>query len=290
MAPPPEGTRWPGLGYGIRSFRQVLSDAIAELSVTGYVSSEQIERWVDELKRAAEYELGPDWHVDAATRAKLDGLFAKLVERGRISDYVSGVTRFDLSMVRPQLRAELDRRTIAAADLIKLHRREAVERTLQRFRGWATAIPPGGDGTIDKRETRTSIGKSMAQLNFERRRVDIDQGFKLVSNIAEIVAQDQGAIAAIWHDHGEHDRSYNARKEHLARSGRLFLVRDSWAIQQGLVRRGSRPYTDEIDKPGQAVFCRCWYQWITSPRKLPDDVLTRAGQEWVAEGRERFAA
>lgn len=288
--PPPEGTRWPGRGYELRSFRQVLADAIAELSITGYVSTEQIERWANELRRAAEYELGPDWRVDMDTRAKLDALFAKIVDRGRISDYVPGVSRFDLSMVKPALRAELDRRILAAADLIKLHRREAVERTLQRFRGWATAIPPGGDGTIDKRETRASVSKSLRHLGFERRRVDIDQGYKLVSNIAEIVAQDQGAIAAIWHDHGEHDKSYNARKEHLARSGKLFLVRDSWAIREGLVRRGSRPYVDDIERPGQAVFCRCWYQWITSPRRLPDDCLTRAGQEWVSAGRERWAA
>ena len=288
--PPPEGTRWPGRGYGLRSFRQVLADAIAELSITGYVSTEQIERWADELRRAAEYELGPDWRVDRETRAKLDALFEKIIDRGRITDYVPGVSRFDLSMVKHALRAELDRRILAAADLIKLHRREAVERTLQRFRGWATAIPPGGDGTIDKRETRASVSKSLRQLGFERRRVDIDQGYKLVSNIAEIVAQDQGAIAAIWHDHGEHDKSYNARKEHLARSGKLFLVRDSWAIREGLVRRGSRPYTDDIERPGQAVFCRCWYQWITSPRRLPDDCLTRAGQEWVVAGRERWAA
>ena len=68
-----------------------------------------------------------------------------------------------------------------------------------------------------------------------------------------------GAIAGIWHDHGAHDRAYNARKEHLARTGQLFLVKDSWAIQKGLIKRGSRPYMDKIEKPGQLVSCRCWF-------------------------------
>lgn len=276
-----------GYGYGIRGYRtlrQILMAAIEELSRTGYVSPERVEWWMDEIRRAAETDLRPIEETEREIRARLEAIFSRLIDNGRIADYVPGVTRFDLTMVRPQLRAELDRRILAAADLIKLHRKEAVERTLRRFQGWSTSIPPGGDEAIDKRETRADLGKSVAQLSFEKRRVDIDQGHKLLANISEIVATDSGAIAGIWHDHGEHDRSYDARKAHMARSGKLFLVRDSWAIEQGIVKRGCRPYMDEIERPGQLPFCRCFYTWITSPRRLPDECLTRHGQEWIARG------
>lgn len=286
--PPPNDFGWAGGFVGRRSFRQLLAEAIEELSRTGYISADRLEWWVLTLRRAAEESLGSERFIDEDTRRKLGHIFEKLVEREKIAEYVPGVSRFTLSMVRPDLRAELDRRILASADLIKLHRREAIERTLQRFRGWSTSIPPGGEGVIDKRETQSHIAKSLAQYRFEKRRVDIDQGHKLLSNINEIVATDAGAIAGVWHDHGEHDKGYDARKEHLARSGRLFLVRDSWAIEQGLVRRGSRPYMDEIERPGQLPFCRCFYRWITSPRRLPDEVLTSRGQEWVAG--ERMAA
>jgi len=271
------------------TLNQILTAAITELSETGYISPERIDFWLNEIRRAADMDLGPESFVDRDTRAKLSAVYDRLIERGKINTYVPGVTRFDLSMIRPELRAELDRRILASADLIKLHRREAVEHTLQRFRGWSTSIPPGGDGSIDKRETRTSIGKSVAQVSFERRRVDIDQGHKLIANISEIVATDAGAIAGIWHSHGEHDRSYNARKEHLARAEHIFVVRDNWAMQKRLMKLGGRVYMDEIERPGQLPYCRCFYTWITSPRRLPDEMLTRLGQEFVAQGMRRAA-
>lgn len=273
-------------GYGQRrAFNDVLREAIAELSASGYLSPEQIADWLLRLRTAAEQDLGPLWHIDADTRAKMHAIYTRLVERSGIERYVPGISRFGLAIVRPELRSELDRRIIAAAELIKLNWNEAVESVLRRFQGWATSIPVGGDGTINKRETRSTIGKSMAQFRYEKRRCEIDQSMKLVANISEIVAMDAGAVAGIWHDHGEHDKNYHARKEHLARSGHLFLVRDSWAIQQGLVKRGSRPYMDEITKPGVEPYCRCWYQWITSPRRLPDECLTREGQAWVTKGK-----
>jgi len=289
--PPPEGTQWPGLGSfsGRKSFRQLLSEAIAELSLTGYVSEDRVAYWIDTLRRAADAELGSERAVDTETRERLNAVFERLIDRGKIGTYVPGVSRLDISMIRPNLRAELDRRIVASADLIKLHRREAVERTLQRFQGWSTAIPPGGDGTIDKRETRASIGKSVAQFRFEKRRVDIDQSHKLIANISDIVATDQGAIAGIWHDHGEHDRSYDARKQHMGRAGKVYAVRDSWAIRQGLMTKGAG-YMDEMTKPGQEISCGCWYEWIMSPRRLPDSMLTRKGQEWIEAGRMRMAA
>lgn len=282
---PPNDTGWVGPYATRKSFRQVLAAAIAELSATGYISPERIQHWTEALRRAADYDLGSEAVIDRDVRTKMEAVFVRLIDKNGISKYVPGVTRMDINMIRPALRSELDRRIIASTDLIKLNRREAVQRTLSRFNGWSTSIPPGGDDTIDKREVRSEIGKSVAQAPFERRRVDIDQGHKLIANISEIVAIDGGAVAGIWHDHGEHDWSYHARKEHMIRSGKLFLVRDSWAIEQGLIRRGSRPYMDEITKPGQEPFCRCFYTWLTSPRRLPDDCLTRLGHEWVERGR-----
>ena len=219
-----------------KSFRLLLAEAIRDISATGYVSAEQIEAWIIRLRNAAERELGPEEQIDRETADRLRAAFTKLVDGGRIDQYVPGVSRFNLAMVKPRLYAELDRRIVAAADLIKIDRKRAVQATLDRFAGWSTSIPPGGDATIDKVETRTSIGKSIAHVKYQQQLVQNDQGHKLVANIAEIVAVDGGAIAGIWNDHGEHDKNYNARKEHLARSGKIYLVRNSWAHDQGLIK------------------------------------------------------
>ena len=267
------------------TFRRLLAEAIAELSASGYVSPERIQEWIVRLRNAAEAELGPPEAIDRQTAETLDAIFRRLADAGRVVDYVPGVTRLGLEMVKSQLRAELDRRILAAADLIKLHRKEAIETTLARFSGWSTSIPPGGAGVIDKRAVRSHIAKDLAHFRFEQRRVSTDQGHKLLSNIASIVATDAGAIAGVWHSHGEHDASYDARPEHLARAGKVYAIRDCWAMQQGLMHKGAG-HTDEITAPGQEVFCRCFYTYITSPRRLPPEMLTAKGRAWIERGRE----
>src|SRR5207247_2394734 len=104
-----------------------------------------------------------------------------------------------IDQIKPALHAELERRIMASADLIKLNRKAAIEKTVQRFSGWATSVPPGGTRATDKKKEKDSIKKSLKSLPFEERRVIIDQSHKFVANLNEIVAKDGGAIAGRWH-------------------------------------------------------------------------------------------
>lgn len=272
------------------SFRRLLEEAIRDLTDRGYVSQQQIEDWLRVLRSAAERELGPEGRIDDMTRAALGAIYDRLIERGRVVEYVPGVSRYTLAMIKPRLRAELDRRILASADLIKLHRREAVEKTLQRFSGWSTSIPPGGDGAINKREVRASVAKSVAQFKFEQRRVAIDQGHKLIANMSNLVAVDNGAIAAEWNSHWR-QAGYNYRKDHKERDGKFYAVRGSWAIDQGLINKGAG-YLDEITQPAQEPFCRCFARYVMSPRRLPDSMLTAKGRAWISNsgGKENARA
>ena len=119
------------------------------------------------------------------------------------------------------------------------------------------------------------------QVKFEARRVAVDQGMKLASACAHVASIQAGAIAAIWMDRGVHDPSYDARPEHLKRSGTMFLVRDSWAQNDGLIRKGGLQYTDEIEQPAELVYCSCAYQYVTALRDLPDTLLTAKGRAWL---------
>lgn len=270
------------------SFWHILADAIADLSARGYVSEQALDLWLTMLRSAAEREFIDPAEIDARMRDAMGAIYKRLVERGAVADYVPGVSRFTLAMVRPELRAELDRRIKAAADLIKINKREAVETTLRRFQGWATAIPPGGLSDMNRREAKASIGKSLRQADFERRRVAIDQGHKLVANIANITAVADGAIAAEWHSHWR-QANYNYREDHKERDGRVYAIRDSWAVQQGLINKGAG-YTDEMTAPGQEVYCRCFMKYISSLRRVPDEMLTRKGQEWLRQADGKRAA
>ena len=170
---------------------------------------------------------------------------------------------------------------LAGVDLIKLNRQAAVAKTLQRFSGWVTSVPKGGAATAKPREVAKQILKPTKQVRYEARRVAIDQGHKLSAAVASVVALGEGAVAAIWHDRGEHDHGYNARPDHLARSGKTFLVRDSWAMKGGLVKKGSLDYTDSIEQPAELPYCSCFYEYIVSPARLPSETLTRRGELWV---------
>lgn len=283
--PPPDDV---GAYFRSTSFQRVLADAIADLAATGYVDAERIEAWASLLRAVAERELGSAERIEARMREAMSAIYDRLIERGKIVERVPGVPRYTLQMIKPKLRAELDRRIIAAADLIKLNRTEAIEKTLQRFRGWSTSIPPGGDGLIDKREVRSRVGKSVAQVRFEERRVQIDQGHKLMANIANIVAVDNGAIAAEWHSHWR-QVNYNYRPDHKERDMKMYAIRGSWAITQGLMNKGAG-YTDEITAPAQEPFCRCYLRYVSSLRRLPDEMLTDKGRRWLADAAARRMA
>ena len=252
----------------------VLTEAVRDISENGF-TPERIAYWQDKLRRAASESMGPQSRVDEMLRDALQAVYRRLIENGQALKVHAGVSRFTLERVKPRLRAELDRRIMASANLIKLNKQQAVEKTLQRFAGWSTSIPPGGSRVVDKVDVKTDIRKSIRQLSFEERRVAIDQGHKLAASLNDIIATDGGAIAAIWH---HHHVTY-PRKEHLARDGKIFLIRGSWAHDKGLVKPGADGYTDQIEQPAEFVFCRCSYQYLYSLRKLPDEMITALGKE-----------
>lgn len=266
------------------SFRSLLLEALREFAERGYRSEGDLHEWLMRLHHALEREMQTDAAIRKQIGNALDAIFHREVIRGGVQKRVPGVQRYTIDRVAPQLRAELDRRIYAGIDLIKLNRAAAVQKTLQRFAGWTTSVGPAGSFVKPRelREAANEIAKPVSQLRFEKRRVAIDQGHKLSASVAHVVAMGAGAIAGIWHDRGEFDHGYDARPEHLARSGTLYLVRGSWALTEGLIaKRGVEYYDDLPDQAAQLPYCSCWVEWQTSPRALPDTLLTVKGREWL---------
>ena len=169
-------------------FSEVLAAAIDDLSRTGFISQDRLNEWITRLRNAAERDIGPTWEVDAEVRAGFTTLFERFVDGTKLPEHVPGIARFTKENIKPRLYPELDRRITAAADLIKYNRQEAINTTLRRFSGWATSIPPGGDDTIDKRDTRSMLGKELREYRYHKRFVATDQSHKLIANVSNIVA------------------------------------------------------------------------------------------------------
>jgi hypothetical protein len=271
------------------SFYDVLTKAVADVAEHGYDSAERIAGWVKRIREAAERRLGPSYLMEGRLHEALNAVYRRMVEQGQLSKYHPGVGRFTLDKVRPALRAELDRRIMASANLIRLNREESIAKTLRRFEGWSTSIPTGGSNTTERRETKQDIRKALAQLPFEERRVLIDQGFKLRSSLSEILAKDGAAIAAKWNSHWR-QANYNYREDHKERDQNIYALRGCWAIEKGLMRAGNAGYYDDITAAGEEIYCRCFITWIYNLRDLPTIMLTEKGRDELERIRDLLRA
>ena len=245
------------------TFYQVITAAINYFAENGYKSQDDVDYWVQQIKQAAEADLVPENVLRRELTTHLVKVYERLVETKNLATYHPGITPYTLQMVKPRLRWLLDQRILNAADLIKDNKTASIGRTLRRFRGWATSIPIGGSDAIDKMEEKAGLRKAMAQLPFEERRVIIDQGHKLAANINNIVAEDGGAIAMIWHSHWR-QKNYNYREDHKERDEKMYGIRNCWAHQEGLMKRGANPWLDQITQCGEEVFCRCFGSYVYS--------------------------
>lgn len=266
-----------------RAFRTLLMQAIKEFAARGYTSEFELQEWLMRLHTALDIEMPSDEEIRKTLALSLTSVHKREIERG-IAQLVPGVSRYTLDRVAPALRAELDRRIFAGVDLIKLNKRSVTEKTLQRFSGWVTSVPPGGSSETNLRSVATDIAKGPARLKFEARRVAIDQGAKLSSAVTHTVAIGQGAIAAIWHSNWR-QKGYDYRVDHKERDGRLYTIRGSWALDDGLIKKGAAGYLDDITQPAEEPFCQCTAQYVTSLQNIPDDMLTVKGREALAGAR-----
>ena len=236
------------------SFAEILMQAVRDLTEFGFTDIERLNTWLRKLRFAAVGELPTDRQLESQVADALKAAFSRALSKPAILRNQRGIQLFRVEQIKPQLRGELDKRILASVNLIKLNRDQAIEKTLQRFQGWATSIPSGGSRVVDKRDVKEDIGKSMQKIRFEQRRVAIDQGHKLVAAVNEVIALQTGAIAAEWRSHGRHDKRYDARPEHLARDGHIYAIRGNWAMERGLMNKGAG-YTDEIERVGELPYC-----------------------------------
>lgn len=267
------------------TYYDVLTAAINDIAENGYDSIERIAYWQGRLKEAAERTMASTAQMEQMLRDALAAIYRRMVEQGKVAQYHQGIARFTIEKIRPQLRAELDRRIVASADLIKLNRQAAMEKTLQRFSGWATSIPAGGSDASKKTDAKKTIRRAMQSLPFEERRVLIDQSHKLTASISEILAKDGNALAGVWHSHWR-QAGYNYREDHKERDQQVYLLEKTWALEQGLIKVGPAGWYKNITSVGEEPFCRCYMTWIYNLRDIPPAMLTKKGHDELARVRE----
>ena len=277
-----------GIPLSIIDFYRTLAKALDEFSKFGYDSLDRLNYWLGQLRIAANHALPAQDQVRRQIRARLGQMFKNATSKTAFQRNHPALAQYALQRLGPRLAPLLERRILASADLITLHRDQSIEKVLQRFQGLVTSIPPGGTRSIEYSEAKKAISKSLRQMTFEERRVVIDQGHKLVANVQQTIAEDNDAIGFRWRH--VHEVGYHGRPEHEARDGEFFPLRGNWAMRDGLMKKGQNPYMDEIDMVAQAPFCRCWAVWVYNIRDLPDECLTEKGRDRISNGAAKKTA
>lgn len=272
-----------------QTFYRVVSEAIREFTENGFDSVERLQYWVERIRKAAIETMTPESVLNEELTRVLTGTYKRLIDDGQILKTHAGVQKFTVDRLRPKLRTELDRRLMVSRNLIKLNRQQMIEKTTQRFAGWASSVPAGGSRAVDTKDVKENIRKALTSLPFEERRCVIDQGHKFVSSLNEIIATDGGAIAGRWHSQWRR-RGYGYREEHKERDQHVYAIRGNWALEKGLMKAGPDGYTDQITKPGEEVYCSCSYQFLYNIRDLPDNMITQKGRDELSAVRARIAA
>lgn len=265
-------------------FQDVLTAAVRDITENGYDDPARLDDWLRKLRFAAIADLPTPEEIQNRMQLAMQTVFNRTFSKSSMLKYHPGVPTFTIERLKPFARDELDRRIRASVSLIKLNREEAVEKMLRRASGWMTSIPDQGSKVVDKVDVKEHIAKPIQQVKYEARRCQIDQGAKLVAAINEVVAQQNGVIAYRWRSHWRR-AGYDYREDHKERDQKIYLVRDSWAKQQGLVKTGASGYYDEITAAAQEPFCQCFVVALYALRDLPEEMLTVKGKDLLEQTR-----
>lgn len=269
------------------SFREALQEAIREFAEHGYDSPRRLSDWMRKLHAVARQDTPSPEVIQARMKSAMETYYKRATSYTVVRRKHPGVPRYTIDRIAPELRPELTRRIQASADLIKLNRGQAIDKTLQRFSGWASSVPAGGSRAVEKGEVKQDISKALKQLSYEERRVAIDQGHKLMSSIDAVIAQQTGAIAAIWHSHWRQP-GYDYRPDHKERDQKVYAIRGSWAMDMGYLNKGAG-YLDEMTQAAEEPFCRCFVVYVLNLRDLPAEMLTAKGRQALEETRLKVA-
>lgn len=266
--------------------KKLIKDSFIEVARNGW-TPESIARLAGMFRNEALLTAFPQ-RPEQVVKPYLDSLFRKEIESKKFLKHHKGISSFMVDRLMPDYRAMLDSMNRASIDLIKLERPNSIDVSIARFSSWLTNIPLGQEVIpefYDLPAVKAITKPITNQLSYEHSRRAIDQGHKLLTNINRVTALQAGAIAGVWHAHAKTE-SYDARPEHWARNDKIYVMRESWANQNGLVKKTNGMWLEDIpDPPSVPVNCTCFWEYqyqIEALAKRYPEALTKKGIEYAA--------
>ena len=251
-----------------RELRELL--ARFQEQFTGQVDIDMVRAWLPQLRMALHGVFPSDAKISDEVGKLLTAKFKRGL-KGINRRHKLPVGRLGPEFIEAKYRPLLADRIRASAELIKLNRDQEIERQLRRFVGWSTGSLPSQDKRA-KDNLYGGVVKRLQDESFERRRVCIDQGAKLLAAVDDVIAIQHGAIAKKWRHVIPH-AGYQSREEHLELDGQVFAVKDNPMLRAGRMKKAGRPYAEDVSpQPAQEPYCQCWWSAIYDLEDLPGDM------------------
>lgn len=201
-----------------------------------------------------------------------------------------GITKQSLNDLKPKFRKELENKVQISFNLMKNQENEIKQKLASRFINYVT---------IDSKEVRGNGASKKSLLEFldfakengiaenHAKFILQDQTRKLTASLDDIIAKENGAIGAIWHNRGDKrvtgypngiNKPTQAHGDHWEREGVFYVFKDSWGYKKGYI---DAPVYENLEDGGvgKAIGCRCWLQYIYDLRDVPYANLTKKGKE-----------
>jgi len=277
----------------------ILQSAITDIAVNGYNSEITINRWLMRLQNSLKnYSAGlPQARslIDKSMTNEFNRQFfdfrgnptSKFLQRNR------GIDAFTLQRLRPKAQAKLQERIIQNANLIVLDRDAAIADTLKRFQGWTVGqVAKQALTKTDVKEQAETILKpiSNSPANFVKRLRVIDQNAKMVAAVNDVIANDGGALAMTWHQNwsaNPREKGTSEKTNHKQFDGKTFIMRESWAVKEGLLKKGELPFYEDLGTtPGHEVYCGCTASYdysLTALYRIRPDAFTVKGLKRIGK-------
>ena len=281
------------------------AESLAEKGKLSTATAKQLDRLMASYRNVTEEELRT--LINSLTpdlRREYKQVYYKFVNGGYKQTHPH-IQAYKITDLKPDYRKAVQNSVDNSLALIKTQNAEFMAQMQARFRNWAT-IPSSeirGDSANPERMKAylknevLKLPEAQKGLTAHQHFIIVDQTRKLLSAMDEITAKQGQAIGFIWHNRrdgrvvgrpgGMYPEATKMHGDHWEREGKLYLIKDSWAVSRKmLIKRGGVEYDTDLSdgKPGMPIGCRCWAEYIYAIEMIPEkyrDCITEKGMEYM---------
>ena len=220
---------------------------------------------------------------------------------GGYEQYHAGIKGYRIQDMKPYYRKAVEESVNNSIGLIKTQNAEFLLKMQDRFRNWATIPSNDLRGKYDDHEKiaehlRKNVLKTpeaVKEVTNWQKVIIRDQAKKLLGSMNRITAENSGAFAFIWHTRkdikvtgnptGLYPKGNDKHGNHFEREGKLYLLKESFAVKAHLVAKtGDIQYDTELNDgmPSLGISCRCYAEYIYDLENIPKQyqgIITEKG-------------